>query len=93
MKLGSSIRRVREARGLSQRVAAKALGVSQPHICNLEVDRHTPSSKLLDKMFEEWGVDIHVLACLHGGKPGLKRFPRALHGPVRKLRAEWERMG
>lgn len=92
MKLGSSIKRIREGRGLTQRAAAEVLGISDVHLCNLEHGKLRPSSALLDKMFEAWGVDVYILACLHGGEPGLKRFPRALQKPVQELRRLWERM-
>jgi hypothetical protein len=48
--------------------------------------------KLLDKMFDEWGVDVYILACLHGGKLGLERFPRALRKLAQEPRRVWGRM-
>ncbi len=84
IKLGSTIKQVREAHGLTQRAAAKVLGVSDVHLCNLEHDKARPSARLLDKMHEEWDIDLYILSwCLHGD---LKRLPKAARGPMEQLR-------
>jgi transcriptional regulator with XRE-family HTH domain len=85
--LGSTIRYVREANGLTQRAAAEVLGVSDVHLCNLEHDKARPSAELLVKMQEEWNVDLYVLSwCLRGD---LRELPKAVRGPMEQLARAW----
>lgn len=87
IKLGSTIKYVREAKGLTQRAAAGVLGVSDVHLCNLEHDKARPSAGLLKKMHEEWDIDLYILSwCLHGD---LKRLPKAVRGPMEQLGRAW----
>jgi len=87
IKLGSTIKYVRETKGLTQRSAAAALGVSDVHLCNLEHDKARPSAELLGKIHQEWNVDLYVLAwCLHGD---VKRLPKGIRAPMEKLAAAW----
>ncbi len=87
IKLGSTIKYVREAKGLTQRAAAGVLGVSDVHLCNLEHDKVRPSAGLLKKMHDEWSVDVYILSwCLHGD---LKRLPKAVRGPMEQLGRAW----
>ena len=87
VKLGSTIKYVREAKGLTQRAAAGVLGVSDVHLCNLEHNKARPSTRLLQVMEEAWGVDVYVVACCCDGD--WERFPKAIRGPMRKLAAAW----
>ena len=67
MKLGNTIRYVRQAHGQSQLEAAKLLDVSNVHLSNLENNKAHPSPEFLARATNVWGVDLHVLAwCLHG---------------------------
>jgi len=87
IKLGNTIKYVREAKGLTQRAAAAVLGVSDVHLCNLEHDKARPSVGLLKKMHEEWHVDLYVLSwCLHGD---VKRLPKAVRRPMGQLARAW----
>ena len=87
IELGSTIKYVREAKGLTQRAAAGVLGVSDVHLCNLEHDKVRPSADLLATMSKEWGVDIYVLSwCLHGDP---KRLPKVVREPMERLGSAW----
>lgn len=87
IQLGNTIKYVRETKGLTQRAAANALGVSDVHLCNLEHDKARPSEDLLNKMRNEWGVDIYILSwCLFGD---VKRLPKAVRAPMEQLAQAW----
>jgi len=87
IKLGSTIKYVREAKGLTQRAAARVLGVSDVHLCNLEHDKARPSAGLLKKMHQEWNTDLYILSwCLHGD---LMRLPKAVRAPMEQLARAW----
>jgi transcriptional regulator with XRE-family HTH domain len=67
VKLGNTIRYVRQAHGQSQVEAARLLDVSNVHLSNLENNKAHPSPEFLSRAATVWGVDLHVLAwCLHG---------------------------
>jgi transcriptional regulator with XRE-family HTH domain len=78
VEIGKSTRRIREAKGLSQRAAAAALGISAVHLCNIENGNALPSTDLIAHIRQLWGVDVYMLAwCLYGDV-------NALPGPVRE---------
>jgi transcriptional regulator with XRE-family HTH domain len=67
IKLGKTIRFLREQYGKSQIEAAKLLGISNVHLSNLENNKAYPSPDVAAKITSIWGVDLYVLAwCLHG---------------------------
>jgi transcriptional regulator with XRE-family HTH domain len=85
--LGKTARYLRKQKNLTQGEAARALGITQVHLSNIENNRALPSPKLLDRYRELWGVDLYVLAwCLHGD---LKQLPKAMREPIRQLAAAW----
>lgn len=87
IKLGSTLKHIREAKALTQRAAAEALGISDVHLCNLEHDKACPSGNLLRKIHETWNVDLHVLAwCLHGDA---RRLPKSVRRPMEQLAKAW----
>ena len=87
IKLGSTIKYVRETKALTQRAAAATLGVSDVHLCNLERDRARPSADLIAKIHKEWSVDVYILAwCLHGDT---KKLPKAVRAPMEQLAEAW----
>lgn len=61
-RLGSTARLVRERLGMTQRVAAERLGVSQVHLSNVERGVSPPSSSLIARLNEVFGVDVYVLS-------------------------------
>jgi transcriptional regulator with XRE-family HTH domain len=72
IKLGKTIRFLREAHGQSQIEASRLLGVSNVHLCNLENQKAYPSPDLLARVKSVWGVDLYVLAwCIDGDASSL----------------------
>ena len=87
IRLGNTIKYLRETRGLTQRAAAAVLGVSDVHLCNIERDKARPSEDLLNRMRAEWDVDVYVLSwCLHGD---VRRLPKAVRKPMVQLGRAW----
>jgi transcriptional regulator with XRE-family HTH domain len=87
--LGKTARYLRERKGLSQRMAAEALAITQVHLSNIENNKALPSAALLARYRELWGVDLYVLAwCLYGDPEAL---PEGVRGPMRELGAAWRR--
>jgi transcriptional regulator with XRE-family HTH domain len=58
--IGQTARFVRESRGLTQRAAAEALGVSAVHLSNLERGRTQPSAALIVRLKEVFGLDVYT---------------------------------
>lgn len=89
IKLGKTAKYLRESRGVNQREAAKLLGVSVVHLCNIENNKSAPSSALLDRYSELWGVDLYVLAwCLNGD---VEKLPTSLRKPANELAKAWKK--
>lgn len=58
MNLSDKIRKIRENRGLSQARFGKRIGVSSKSISAYETGRSKPSTKVLDKLLDSYGIDI-----------------------------------
>jgi transcriptional regulator with XRE-family HTH domain len=87
--LGKTARYLRERKGLSQREAADALGISQVHLSNIENNKAFPSPNLLARYHELWGVDLYVLAwCMHGD---VSKLPVAVRASMQHLADAWRR--
>src|SRR5262249_35809008 len=87
--LGKTAKYLRGRKGLSQKAAADALGISQVHLSNIENNKALPSPNLLERYRELWGVDLYVLAwCLHGDP---SRLPKAVRKPMQELADAWRR--
>jgi transcriptional regulator with XRE-family HTH domain len=87
--LGKTAKYLRERKGLSQRVAAEALGITQVHLSNIENNKAMPSARLLSRYREVWGVDLYVLAwCLDGDA---NRLPESVKQPMQELARAWKR--
>jgi transcriptional regulator with XRE-family HTH domain len=89
MKLGNTIKHVRQAHGQSQIEAARLLGVSNVHLSNLENNKANPSLEFLARAADVWDVDLHVLAwCLHGDS---SKLPPGVRQAAAKLTAALKR--
>lgn len=55
-ELSNRIRKLRQKRGLSQEIFAKALGVSRSHISTIETGAARPSKQLIKSICREFGV-------------------------------------
>lgn len=89
IQLGDVAREVRESLGIKQREAAKALGISDVHLCNIEKNRAQPSPALLDKYREEWGVDLYVYAWCQRGDVG--KLPPRMQSAAKMLMKGWQK--
>jgi transcriptional regulator with XRE-family HTH domain len=88
IRLGKTARYLRESLGLTQREAVDLLGISIVHLSNIENDKSTPSSDLLDRYSKQWGVDLYVLAwCLHGN---LDQLPPSIRNSANELAKAWK---
>ncbi len=56
--LGSALRRLRDARGLSQKEVAKTAGVTAPMLSSYENGRTTPEIATLDKVLDGIGASL-----------------------------------
>lgn len=89
MMLGKTARYIREAQGLNQREAAQQLGISDVHLCNVENNKSSPSSALIDRYRELWSVDLYVLAwCLNGDA---SQLPASIQKPAEQLAKAWRK--
>jgi transcriptional regulator with XRE-family HTH domain len=87
--LARTARFVRERRQLTQRAAAKALGVSYVHVCNIERGKATPSVALVERYRTVFGVALHVVAwCLFEDDD---QIPESVRRPRAKLAQAWRR--
>jgi transcriptional regulator with XRE-family HTH domain len=88
ISLGKTARYLRERKGLSQKEAAEALGISQVHLSNIEHDKALPSPNLLTHIRELWKVDLYILAwCLYGD---LNLLPESVRKPMEQLAKAWK---
>lgn len=60
-RIGPTARTLRALRGLTQREAARELGISPVHLCRIEHDQSLPSFDLLERYREVFGMDPYVL--------------------------------
>lgn len=62
LTLGGRLRAIRLYAGLTQAEFAKKIGVTAPHITNLEADKSYPSAMLIRAVSWGWNIDEHWLA-------------------------------
>ena len=96
--ISQTARYVRERRGMTQRAAADALGVSAVHLSNVERGRAVPSSSLLSRLKDVYKIDVYVLAfCLDDGADdapvGLSQARRTLADAMRESLGELAKVG
>ena len=90
MNLGETARALRESFGLTQRAAADRLGVSWVHLCNIEKDKSRPSSELLEKYREVFGVDLYVYSWCT--QPNMDKLPLAMRDITRRMAGQWQKL-
>lgn len=61
MSIGTKVKRLREAKGISQDDLALSLDVAQSTISGIESDKNIPNSLLLSNIAKELEVDINEL--------------------------------
>jgi transcriptional regulator with XRE-family HTH domain len=89
IKIGKVAKELREKLGISQKEAAESLGVTNVYLSNIENDKASPSSALLDKYRELWGIDLYVVAwCRYGD---ISKLPPEVQNTAAKLSKLWNR--
>lgn len=56
--IGKRVRQLREIRGMTQTELAKAVGVGQSHISDIELDQDVPSMRVVIRLAEALSVDV-----------------------------------
>jgi transcriptional regulator with XRE-family HTH domain len=75
---------------MTQRAAAEALGVSYVHLSNVERGKTEPSTRLVERFKDIFGVDLHVLAwCLFEDEA---KLPEPLRVHRRQLARAWRQV-
>lgn len=87
--IGEAIKRLRTQLELSQRKAAEEVGISHVHLSNLESGKASPTTSLLDKFFDAWGIDLYMYAVVISGDKS--RLPAALASSFDGLLAVWKK--
>ena len=87
--IGSAIRAAREARGLTQRELAKAIGMTVPQLSNLEAGTpENPGWKTVVKLAKALGLSLDEAAGLKAAKPLMAQIPSAVTIAVEKARGQ-----
>lgn len=68
LPIGKTIAALRMCRGLSQRAAAKELGISHVFLSNMENNKNSPTVRTLDLFWKVWGVDVYLMAAVSVGR-------------------------
>ncbi len=61
VRIGEIIRRLREARGLTQTVLARRAGLSRMHVIRIERDDISPTLDTVEKVAKALGVTVRTL--------------------------------
>lgn len=67
--IGQRLRKLRLAKGKSQRRLAADIGISYPHVSKLEAGIHTPSPETLQNVAKVCGADYDELVILTRSLP------------------------
>ena len=86
---GDTVKRHREALGLTQRSLAERLGVESSHVAFIESGRRKPSLKLLARFADVLGLDRQDL--LIQAHPEAKQLIAEPEGKRRKSPPSWQR--
>lgn len=82
INLGQAARDLRKRLKLSLREAEAELGISYVHLCNIENGKVSPSSGVIERFQEAWGIDLYMFAlAFHSDND----TPRTLQAPVKAL--------
>lgn len=79
----SICREVRKHLGWTQRHAAKVIGITHVHLCNIENGKADASLKLIGEMNHSYGYDLIVSAWMASGER-LPPFTKRLKTPKRR---------
>lgn len=60
-RFGARIRKLREAKGMSQITLAEKIGIEQPHLSNLENGKKEPKLRVVEMLASGLGVSLRQL--------------------------------
>lgn len=86
-RIGKAIRDMRHLYGLSLREAGDELGVSDVHLCNVEMGHSSAGPRLLAAIRKTWEFDPYVFAWLSDGDEN--RLPPKLRKSALELTRMW----
>jgi len=89
INLGMAARDLRDRLGLNVRDAAVELGISYPHLSNVENGKASPSPKMLEKFHDAWGIDLYMYALVFFSDD--RETPKGLKAPLKALTEGWKR--
>lgn len=69
LELGKAAKELRTRLNLSLRAAAIELGISYPHLCNIENGKVSLNEEILGRFHEAWGVDLYMFALAYADEP------------------------
>ena len=85
MNIGEKIRRVREARKLSQKEVALAIGMDQSQYSKIEKGKTDPSTSTLDKITKAIGVELSELFASDDSFKDINSYDKSLMEKLRLL--------
>lgn len=88
VKLGIAAKYLRERLGLSQRAAARELGISHVHLNNIENGRTSPTAMMIERYYEKWKIDLYMLAVAKFSDD--ERVPTSLRHAVDEMIHAWD---
>jgi transcriptional regulator with XRE-family HTH domain len=87
--IGKTVRAAREARGLTLRQVAKAVGMSAPQLSSLESGKPgNPGWATVVRLARALGMSLDEAAGLMPAKPLAPALPRGLHLTIERARKE-----
>ncbi len=89
INIGLAVAFLRNKLELSQRAAADELGISYVYLNRLENGKVSPTSAMLEKFFEVWGIDIYMLAVCRFAD--VNRLPLGMRSTSKSLKDAWEK--
>jgi len=85
-QIGAKIRELRKLRDVTQREAARRLGVSAVHLCNVERGHTQPSWRLLAKIERIWQVTVVVRLVSFETRTAVVQCLNEQHAEIERLR-------
>lgn len=88
VSLGNAAQDLRKRLKLSLRGAAKELGISYVHLCNVENSKASLSPQTIERFHDAWGIDLYMYALAFHGED--RSTPKVLRSQVKALTKGWK---
>ena len=86
--IGTTAKNLRKTLGWTQSETAKALEISNVHLCNIEKNRSQPSQDLLDRYRQLWGIDLYIFHWCESGQ--IDKLPVSVQEAAAELSKAWQ---